>query len=373
MQTDSHPISGHHHNGHIPNGHHPNGHHPNGSIPNGHIPNGHPPPPPPKPNHNGNLPPWGGHLNHAFQPEGLNGNGYGEDLQNGRLQMNGITSHTRPHNHNNEEIIHLNGMPQADGRTDAILAMNKYNGSNVQPMNGHSPQSIMSALPDEINSANERQEEQRKDDRWGSLKKGLKYNHIKGIIASKFSGKHDTKDDSKGGNRGLSSQGTNTRDNSPSKREKNTNLAAQEILNRNPSQSNGPNFAANSPRDEIPNGHAGNPMNGMPINGFQHGAPLRSSVVQFDLPNRQEELPPMSDNLAARRSSSYHQLNGQHPASQNQQHQQQPTQRTTLSQQQLWRQQNKAYTSEMNGDVLPSDQTYGGNGRTASLGVLSTG
>ena len=399
LQTDNHTISGHHHNGHIPNGHlhkpmeNGHGHH---IVQKGAITNGH----------HSHL----GHQNHGYQHAPENGNGH----QNG---LGG--SHTNPqintqyrnmngqHNHGNAEIIHLNGLPIAPN--PQMLALDGSNGGhhgnnsltsgvNTHLINCHSPLSNNSMPADEVNTANERHEEQRKDDRWGSLKKGLKYNHLKGIITGKFS-KCESKDSK---NNGQSKQisisiGTTTqmretqsRENSPTKRDKNTNIEFQNAANRNPNLNFSPpvietNLSTPSAMLDSPSKHA--------PNGFVHGAPLRGSVVHFDLATsttvnqqrggstRMQNPPILNDGLAGRRSGSFQQLTQQQqqpsqpqlaypPQSQQQmwrqQHLQQQQQHQQHQQQQNQQQQHQQhhYSVDNLTEALPSDQTYGPNGRS---------
>ncbi|KAF2351597.1 Sterile alpha motif domain [Trinorchestia longiramus] len=363
-RTESHAISGHHHNGHIPNGHLRNG---------GPTENGYPPAPPPKPTHNGGHCQWG-HLNHGFQHTtegGMVTNGYRDELH-GHPFPNGHQPYNRQHNQNNEEHIHLNSMPKISPNTrisdeNCRGPPSNFNGTLVPQTHEHSPMSTNSAPADEINSANERQEEQRKDDRWGSLKRGLKYTSIKGIITSKLNGRSETKDDQKNeiNKHVTNAHKQSSRENSPSKKEKNTNIGLQNGLNHNSNQSK-PGYFENSSREV--------PTNSM--NGFHHGNQLRSSV-HFDLPNSIDH--PQMGFANSVNGNTLPQCPGLHQPNQQTQLQQlrQPSQRQAhglqhaQSQQQLWRQQNKAFASEMI-DVLPSDQTYGANGRTASAGTLST-
>lgn len=390
LQPENHTITGHHHNGHIPNGPlHKNGENGQGHLmaPKGATTNGHHP----------HL----GHQNHGYQHTPENGNiinGFNNSQQNGingnpsGAQLNGQYHHMNgQHNHGNGAIIHLNGLPKispnprimtVDGHT-TILQGNGTPSNGVHLTNGHSPMSNSSVPVNEANNANERrQEEQKKDDRWGNLKKGLKYNHFKGIISGKF-GKNDSKDD-KNGNHGIkASQGTNTqitklpsRENSPSKREKNTNIDFQNGSNRNTNT----NFQQSVIETNLstPSAMLDSPSKHVP-EGLVHGAQFRNSVVHFDLPSstsaiqqrggstRVQNNPIQNDGLAGRRSGSFQQLS-------HQQQQQQQQLSGPISQQQLWRQQQQQqlsqqqqkplhYSADNLSGALPSDQTYGNNGR----------
>ena len=353
----------------------------------------------------------------------------------------------------NANIIQLNGLPEVSPNSRIISVDGRSNGQIKEiTSNGHSPISTTSIPAEEMNNENERQEEQRKEDRWGTLKKGLKYNHLKGIITGKF-GKHDAKDDK------VSSQSKiigpkctrgSSRESSPSKPGKPTNVAFQATIDKNPSRllHTGPietNLCTSNAMEDSPskqpngglnygsqlsnglgsntpstngiihgsqqqNSHShhiqqtngfmhGNqssnamanklPANHIPTNetqletGFSHGSQFRSSVVHFNLPSSPNitqqrggstrvQNNSVSDTLAGRRSESYQQLT--QDSLQNTNRNQLPIHQ---SQQQLWRQQqtnqlqHSHYSADNITDAIPSDHTYGPNGRTN--GATSSG
>ena len=348
----------------------------NGHISNGPLPNG-------LPTSNSSEMGLSTHLgqqNHGFQHsqdtvQALNSyNNPNFSLHNGQF-------HLKNGQHTHGETLQANEMPQSspngrlNGHGNGQHGHQQLNGHHMGGPQLHSPKSNSSAPPDEVNNVNERREELRKDDRWGSLKKGLKYNPLKGILSGKF-GRND-KDDSKNGQgKTVFSQGTNanrtSRENSPSKREKNTNI----FQNGSVRLTNGGVYAGPIETDlSTPNVDSPSKQ---PSNGFIHGAPFRNSSVHFDLPPSSPQMThqqrggstripnnPVQDNTLAnsKRSGSFQQLT--------QQQQQQP-----LSQQQIWRQQQKQQQQQQNlhfsadnlAQAIPSDHTYGPNGRTHSAG-----
>lgn len=276
------------------------------------------------------------------------------------------SQHTHPNNHH----PHVNG--------------------HQEPVNGVSNQNNRTACgtdENHINNAQEQQDDQHKDDKWGSLTRGLaarKYQHLKEKISSKFS-RGDKPEDrttsSQVDGKVTSSQGTNTLG-TPSGNANNSNGSSQEEaggIQAGPSRDSGRVNKLNTsfrkaihqssqktnlqeatvetslstsqecasqqggglpphyPRSSVQY-HAHHPTS-LLSPGHRAPAPLPQSSPQL---NHQHQNDPFGHGLANRRSGSYHHLSQLRPNA--------PS----------WRSHHYSVENLVDAQALPSDHTYSG-------------